>query len=100
MDQEISLDELSVAELFGKLAERLVLLANRIHHIFDQDPRGILVLSKQIKRQVTATCSPGGPNQSLTLVQLPFSAVDSIWLQRQMCLLGSSFFQALLILKD
>ncbi|XP_040353830.1 transcription factor CP2-like protein 1 [Herpailurus yagouaroundi] len=42
--QEISLDELSVVELKGKLAELLALPANQIHRLFHQGPGGILIL--------------------------------------------------------
>lgn len=68
--QEVFLDELSAVELIGKLAERLALLANQSYCLFDQGPRGILVLSQQVKAgQVATTCSQGGPDQT----RLPFS---------------------------
>ncbi|XP_062964970.1 transcription factor CP2-like protein 1 [Cynocephalus volans] len=42
--QEICLDELSAAELVGKLAELLALPASQIHRLFHQGPGGILIL--------------------------------------------------------
>uniref|UniRef100_A0A8C8X150 Grh/CP2 DB domain-containing protein n=1 Tax=Panthera leo TaxID=9689 RepID=A0A8C8X150_PANLE len=59
--QEISLDELSVVELKGKLAELLALPANQIHRLFHQGPGGILILlGDQVPFSLLSVQNPDG----------------------------------------